>query len=274
MRAARPEHPVSLDTAIALAPVDGGFVGTLSRDWWGGVGPHGGYLAAILTAAVGATVGPGQVIRSLTTHYLEPPRAGGFELAVERLRASRSTTTVALRLRQGDALRLAGLAVAIRGRPGPDLEDARMPAASRFEETAVTEVDRSLGGRSPAFAERLEYRQCIGPPPFGGGEESLTGGWVRFRDGRPIDLPAAALLTDAWWPAVSSRLRAPAHAPTVDLTIHFRRPPPPAGEPVLAVFRSRLTVDGLMDDEGELWSADGRLLVQSRQLAVLLAGPG
>jgi acyl-CoA thioesterase len=273
MPPARPESPTSLDAAIALAPVDGGFVGALSRDWWGGVGPHGGYLAAILTAAAGAAAGPGQIVRSLTTHYLEPPRAGPFELGVERLRASRSTTTLALRLRQGDALRLAGLAVAIRGRSGPELADATMPAVSRFEETAVTEVDQSLGGRSPAFATRLEYRHCIGPPPFGGGSESLTGGWVRFRDGRPIDLPAAALLTDAWWPAVSSRLRAAPHAPTVDLTVHFRRPPPPAGEPVLAVFRSRLTVDGFMDDEGELWSTDGRLLVQSRQLAVLLAGP-
>ncbi|HEU0318307.1 MAG TPA: thioesterase family protein, partial [Solirubrobacteraceae bacterium] len=264
----------SLDRAIALAPVDGGFTGTLSRDWWGGVGPHGGYLAAILTAAVGAAAGPGQTIRSLTTHYLEPPRAGRFELDVERLRSTRSTTTVALRLRQGDALRLAALAVATRRRSGPEFEDAAMPAASRFEETAVTEIDEALGGRPPAFARRLEYRQCIGPPPFAGGPESLTGGWVRFRDGRAIDLPGAALLTDGWWPAVSSRLREPPHAPTVDLTIHFRRPPPPAGEPVLAVFRSRLVSDGFMDDEGELWSADGRLLVQSRQLAVLLTGPG
>jgi len=39
---------------------------------------------------------------------------------------------------------------------------------------------------------------------------------------------------------------------------------------VLAVFRTRLAQDGLRDEEGELWSGDGRLLVQSRQLSMLL----
>jgi hypothetical protein len=81
------------------------------------------------------------------------------------------------------------------------------------------------------------------------------------------------MLMDAWWPAVWSRLRAVPRTPTIDLTLHFREPLAPTPEPVLAVFRTRLAQDGLMDEEGELWSVDGRLLVQSRQLSMLLAPP-
>ena len=58
--------------------------------------------------------------------------------------------------------------------------------------------------------------------------------------------------------------------PTIDLTVHIRDRLEPTPDPVLAVFRTKLARDGLMDEEGELWSGDGRLLVQSRQLSMLL----
>jgi hypothetical protein len=133
--------------------------------------------------------------------------------------------------------------------------------------------DRCVGDVAPPFARQLEYRHCIGPAPLSGAQEALTGGWLRFRDGRPLDLPRAALLMDAWWPAAWSRLRAVPRTPTIDLTLHFREVPAPSPDPVLAVFRTRLAQDGLMDEEGELWSGDGRLLVQSRQLSMLIAPP-
>ena len=42
----------------------------------------------------------------------------------------------------------------------------------------------------------------------------------------------------------------------------------------LALFDSRRERDGLWEENGELWSRDGRLLVQSRQLAAHIPLPG
>ena len=82
------------------------------------------------------------------------------------------------------------------------------------------------------------------------------------------------------------RLGAPAPAPTIDITIHFRtalparpadgRPaiPSPAArndphELVLARARSRLVHEGFFTEDTHIWAADGTLLAQSRQLALL-----
>jgi acyl-CoA thioesterase len=113
---------------------------------------------------------------------------------------------------------------------------------------------------------------AIGAAPFSGGEEARTGGWLRLEDPRPVDHVLLATYADAWFPAPFARLTGPVAAPTIDLTIHFRTSDPAvaAGEPVLTVFTSRTLQDGFWEEDGEIWSTDGRLLAQSRQLALLL----
>jgi acyl-CoA thioesterase len=63
-------------------------------------------------------------------------------------------------------------------------------------------------------------------------------------------------------------------APTVDLTVHIRTPLPAPGmrpeDAVLVSFRTREVSQGLLEEDGEIWSRDGRLLAHSRQLALLL----
>ena len=79
-------------------------------------------------------------------------------------------------------------------------------------------------------------------------------------------------ISDAWYPASFAHDTRPVMGATLDLTIHFRdhaaiaelRPE----EFVLAVFRSHSAAEGFFEEDGEIWSADGRLLLQSRQLAV------
>jgi acyl-coenzyme A thioesterase PaaI-like protein len=268
-----PETISAFDDAISLVSTRGGVLrGALDREWWSGMGPHGGYLAAIMTRAALANAHPSQQLRSLTIHYLQPGREGTVEVHRDAVRVARTATTVQLTMRQDGEPVLAGIATLLKDRSSPEVEDVEMPEVTLYEETKVSRflVDEGVSDIAPAFAHHLEYRQCLGPAPLSGGPEALTGGWLRMRDDRPIDAAAAAMLMDAWWPAMWSRLRQVPRSPTVDLTIHFRRPMPETSEPVLALFRTRLWVNGFVDEEGELWSADGKLLVQSRQLAVLL----
>jgi hypothetical protein len=268
----------SFDSAISLSPGEGEgvFVGELDRDWWGGIGPHGGYLAAILMHGLQLAGGGGRrAPRSLTVHFLNTATAGRFELHTMKERSGGTLETIGFRLLQGEKPIVVGLGAVAAARSSVALSEARMPDADPWREVAVSHflTDSGVTDLAPPFALQLEYRHCLGPDPLSGGQEAMTGGWMRFRDGRPLDLAAAAMLMDAWWPAVWSRLRTVPRTPTIDLTLHFRQPLAPTTEPVLAVFRTRLAQDGLMDEEGELWSVDGRLLVQSRQLSMLLAPP-
>ena len=106
--------------------------------------------------------------------------------------------------------------------------------------------------------------------------EALAGGWIRLAEPRPLDAAVVAALTDAWPPALFSYAEVGAiegGVPTIDLTVHFRASlPPPGASPeewVLVVFRSRMAREGFVEEDGELWSRDGVLLAQSRQLAVV-----
>jgi acyl-CoA thioesterase len=124
--------------------------------------------------------------------------------------------------------------------------------------------------------QNYSVRTALGEEAFSGGAPN-SGVWIRAREPRLLDAPLAAAILDAWFPAPFVRLARPVLAPTIDYTVHFRTPlPPPGAEPedaYLAVFSSGLARHGFVEEDGELWSADGVLLAQSRQLALLLDGP-
>jgi len=123
----------------------------------------------------------------------------------------------------------------------------------------------------PPFLEKLEMQHRFGAPPFSGAAQAEIGGWLGLREERPIDAAAIAVLADAWFPAPWPRLKALAPAPTIDLTIHFRAPLPIEGERLLlGRFQTTLVRDGFFEEDGELFTPDGTLVAQSRQLGLLL----
>jgi hypothetical protein len=90
------------------------------------------------------------------------------------------------------------------------------------------------------------------------------------RDEHPVDAALVVALTDAWIPAPFVVKREPFAAPTIDLTVHIRAPLPLPPQPVLGEFTSTVSRDGFFEEDGLLWTPDGRLLAQSRQLALAL----
>jgi acyl-CoA thioesterase len=54
--------------------------------------------------------------------------------------------------------------------------------------------------------------------------------------------------------------------------VHLRARVPLESDWVLGRFATRTARDGLLEEDCELWSRDGLLLAQSRQLALALSG--
>jgi acyl-CoA thioesterase len=258
--------------ATAVDPLgDGAWRADVEGSWRTQLGANGGYLAAVVLRAMTAELDdPARAARSLTCHYLRPPRAGEVRIDVAVERSGRSLSTISARVSQAGALcvlAVGAFAVDFHGALDYAGEPPAMPAPADVERLPPVAI--------VPITEHFEMRPTIGAPLYAGADESASGGWLRFADPQALDAPALAMFADAWWPSPMPRLTRPAAAPTIDLTVHFRAPAAAAAiveEPVLAVFRSTTAADGFFEEDGELWSADGILLAHSRQLALLVDG--
>jgi acyl-CoA thioesterase len=259
------------DTSVQ--PVGGGrYQATIDRGWWIERGPNGGYLAAIVLRAILAEVADAaRRPRTLTLHYLRPPDAGACEVVVTTERAGRSLSTLSARLRQGGQDCVVALAAVGLDRYGPQLLDHPAPPVSAPDATPPR-PDGPGGEPDVAIRHRYDVRPALGWPPFAEAPEAVTGGWIRPADhDEPVDDILLAALTDGWMPAIFARLPLRLGVPTVELTVHFRDEPSRAPGWCLVRFVTRQVVAGYLEESGEIWSEDGRLLAESRQLAAVLA---
>jgi acyl-CoA thioesterase len=261
----------ALDTAVTRVD-DRRYAVRIDRGWWVVRGPNGGYLAALILRAITTDVAdPARRPRSFTVHYLRPPREGDVELVVQPERVGRTTTVATARMMQDGKLTALAMAALGTDRPGPEFAHLVPPTVA-----APGEIAPSRGPVAIPMRERYEMRIALGRPPW---EEApaaaaVTGGWIRLTDPEPLDAHVIAALTDAWFPAVFTVTRERVQVPTVDLTIHFRDAPAPVHDWCLVRFVSRHASHGFVEEDGEIWSRDGRLLAQSRQLALMSIADG
>ena len=261
----------AFDRDTAVRPLgDDAFAATINATEWGVPrGPNGGYIAAIVLRAMEHVAAPDRPARSLTLHYLRPPADGEVRIDVRVEREGGSLSSLSARMSQDGRDLVLALGAFAGDFPTSADYATDPPQAPAPEEIDVVEPHRKL----PPIAHRFAVRPVFGATPFTEAEEAVTGGWLALREPRRLDATLLAMYTDAWLPSPFTTLSAPVPAPTVDLTIHFRNPEAAArvgaGDPVLARFRSTTSAGGYFEEDGELWSRDGVLLAQSRQLALL-----
>lgn len=291
-RSPRVDEAQRFDRDTALSRVEhgqraatGGAVRTLIFDaridpgWWIVAGPNGGYLAAILLRGMLESVGdPDRQPRTQTTHYTARPQVGPARLLVRIEREGRSLSTVTARLEQQGrpiALSIAALAGARRGER-PVFQDLRMPEAPPPAAVPLREPEGPEDAAAFSFRQRYQMRPVFDRNEPDPEAEAVTGGWIRLAGPRRGDALLVTALADAWPPAIFQKLgrwEGGRGVPTVELTTHFRAPEAatrigPDGH-YLVRFRSRTARDGFLEEDGEIWSEDGVLLAQSRQLALL-----
>ena len=257
-----------------LERIDHGlFRARIDTGWWVMRGPNGGYVAALLQRASEMHVAdPTRHPRSLTIHYLSPPTEGEAEIFVTTERSGRTLSSLSIRMTQGNQVRAIGVACLAESRKGLEINDIRMPnvpeAISLAKADSIIPIHQRYDQR---YIENFHTDQD--PSQVG------VAAWIRLAEPQGLDHPLLAAYSDALRPSVFSidadrEVIGP--VPTVDLTIHYRSDPTQINlEPdafVLAVCRSRFAADGYVEEDGEIWSPSGTLLLQSRQLAVMVSG--
>lgn len=286
------DERIGFDEAIAVRPLgDGRFTAVSHPSWDALFTTHGGVLAAIAVQACQAAGNPDGAlqIRSLTCHYHRPPEHGEFEVAVATMRAGKRVTYMRLEMIQDGTPFVAGLAVfTTRGQPNlitfqPTAPPVKPPPARDAPTVPFHEYTPDggkwihYGNRAPRFLQQMHGAPQIGDGPFLGPEQVdpsgvENGGWVQPAAPRPVDEALLAFYADLFWPSVFQPMRTPAIAPTLDLTVHFRAELPPEGlsdQPLLVHNTTAASLECVSDSDSRIYSRDGRLLAQARQLQLL-----
>jgi acyl-CoA thioesterase len=253
------------------------FSAVIADGWQAGRGPHGGYLAAMLLRALVESVDDqARAPRSLTIHYPRAPEPGPVRIRTVLERKGRSLSTLSARMEQDG--RTMALALAAFSVPwsGPEISDVEMPA-----------VAPPSAGRKPGslvhgvpFTRHITLQQRFGGAPFAADNDRMEmGGWLGLFEPRAVDALSLAFFADALVPAPFMRMGEPNAAPTIDLTVHFRRTfprqqPPDPEELLLVRVRGGLIHEGFFEEDTVMWASDGSVLAHSRQLALLLGGGG
>jgi len=273
------------DRGIAVtARDDGAFGAVLDPGWVVGGGVNGGYLLAVIGNAVREVLRPSGHVDpfSVSAHYLSASVPGPATVETQVVRAGGRFSTVAATLVQHvDGVRVPRLSTLATYGDLDSAHDAETDAAADALHLALPVPDlppledcllssdapedvRKIAPLLERFGTRLDPESAmwaVGKPSRRG----LIQGWFELADHRPLDPIALLMVVDAL-PPVTFDLGMPGWAPTLELTAHVRAKPAPGW----AVVRhyTRTVAGGLFEEDCEVWDSTGRLVAQSRQLAL------
>jgi acyl-CoA thioesterase len=247
---------------------DGRYTATIEPGWDIAGNANGGYLLSIVARAItDATEQPDPL--TVTGHFLAPGHPGPVDVDVVVHRRGRRHSTAAATLTAEGKPLLAVLATTtdLRLAAGPERVDSTPPDLPEPDDCFRIEPADTF---PPPFMGQVELRIHPDDAGFrqgeGSGEPRLRG-WFRLRDEQPIDTHALLLATDAFPPTIFNANLPVAWTPTVELTSHIRAIP--TGGWLRCSFATRFITGGYLEEDGEIWDVNGRLIAQSRQLALV-----
>jgi acyl-CoA thioesterase len=266
------------DRGIAVeATGPGEYAAMLDRGWVVGGGVNGGYLLAVIGNAIRAElaeVGQPDPV-TVSAYYLTPTTPGPASVRVRLVRSGRQRSTVAASLVQHqegvevERITVLGVFGSLDRMPAEVQREMRPPDLPRVEDCVearfAPEEVRRIAPLLERFGTRLDpaYAGWAVGAPSGSG---VIQGWFKLADDRPLDPIALLLVLDAL-PPVTFDLGLPGWAPTLELTAHVRAAPAPGW--AIVRHETRNISGGQFEEDCEVWDARGRLVAQSRQLALL-----
>lgn len=259
------------NTETALSQVDDAhWSGHVSGAWNIGDNPNGGYLVAIALQAIRQLSPQHPDPLTVTVHYLRPgvPDAP-CEVEAQSLRIGRTLSTTRATLSQEGKSRIEVLAGFGDLSPlSEELPTIVVPAPDMPppEECPMRSAEQQ--GVALPLLNRVDIRLHPDEAIAGNAGKAQVSGWIKFTDDQAPDTLAAVLFSDAFPPSVFGLLGVVGWVPTLELTVHVRRRP--ASGWVMGQFKTQDLADGRMIEDGSLWDTNGKLVAQSRQIALVL----
>jgi acyl-CoA thioesterase len=251
----------------------GRYEAELADGWVVGGGVNGGYVLAVIGNAIGTALPAKPDPITMSAYFLSPSTPGPATVAVDVRRDGGRFATVAAEISQGGTTRIATLATFGEVR---DSGDVRTTATEidlpPLEECVSNEFAPPEVKKIAPLMERFDMRfhpdhvGWVVGTPSGRGELSA---WFRLIDGRDPDPLELLMVVDAL-PPVTFDLGQMGWAPTLELTAHIRARPAPGWLKVRHATRN--VAGGMFEEDCEVWDSAGRLVAQSRQLALLPRG--
>ena len=229
---------------------------------------NGGYLMAIGARAMAAASRPHPV--SVTAHFLSPGRAGPVTISPTIIKQGRTFSTVSASVAgpEKPVIELLGSFGELENVDGAVLVDAQPPELPSPQE--CVKIEPHPRGFPPPLMNKLDLHLHPEDALFYEGRPSgkpLVRGWIKLAGDEPIDAFGLMLVADAFPPTVFNANLPSAWVPTLEMTIHVRGIPEPGW--LRCTFNTRFITGGVLEEDGEVWDSTGRLVVQSRQLALM-----
>ena len=263
------QHPFDADTAVAGAAPR--FEATISDRWGiGGGHANGGYVLSVCLRALRQALGRPDPL-AVAAFYQRRVRPGPAEIEVDAGRSGRRLATGSARLLQGgqELVRVVASFADLSQASGPTEVAGLAPALPDPRECVdlFGELPAGSGLAAPGIAGRLECRV----PRLPGWRQGSPSGrakaefWMRLAGGRQPDTMALPGLVDMAVPAVFEL----GHyvSTTIELSVHVRARPAPGW--LACRVSTRYVIDGYHEEDFEIWDSAGKLVAQSRQLALL-----
>ena len=266
--------PHLFDDATQVTAGDSRWQGKTSPDYWAFVGPFGGCTAAtILRALIDHPQRSGDPL-SLTVNFCAPVARGAFDLDVRLVKANRSTQHWCVEMTQaGGEVATLATAVFAERRPSWSHPQAPFPQAKPYEQTLP------YGKVAAPWVKQYDFRFVEGEPGWGSASSappnSFSKLWIGDRVPRKIDALSLMSMSDAFFGRIFHARRELVPFGTVSITTYFHVDAADLATEditrVLAVADAKIFHKSYGDQNGELWSPNGRLLATTTQIAYFKA---
>jgi acyl-CoA thioesterase len=245
--------------------------GAIAPGWDIATNANGGYLMAIVARALGAALDRPDPV-TISAHYFYPGKPGDVTIETRVLKQGRSFSSgTAVLLSGGRALlSCIGTFGDLAKASGPEIIDQGPPVMPDPDDCLPVVATDTF---PPPFMGKIELRLHPEDGQFLLGKrtgQALMRGWFRLRNDEPADTIALLCAVDAFPPTAFNADLPVAWTPTIELTVHVRARPEPGW--LRCKFATHFVTGGFLEEDGEIWDATGRLVAQSRQLALVPRG--